>query len=397
MADMLLSRRKLFEKIVAHVAKRKLENHVQATGDRMATTPQQFGMQIAKQTKQAGLEQLGTHIFNLHRTVPKMMERGLNRYGDLLGGVTKKNLMAAVQPASSAANKAWQNVVDLENGVEITRQWTDPKFPGANFVETTKNWPGKDEQLSVLRSIRDTLHAKAVAAHEAAEKETAKSILTRLGTGAAGLGGLSYGASKLTGEKKSSMLGGTAGAGIGGLAGLSAGGLLGLLAGGALGGQRGAGLGMLGGGALGLGAGGYLGGNVGASIGKKKKPAATDNKEQKEDETDEKLAGILPANLLSRVGGMFRGKVAPAASALAKPVTAAPLASAAEAASKLPTHHMRPDELHKLFQQGVATQRGAALHSIDFMSPAQRAAKLPTHHMHPDEIDALWLRHTAKT
>ena len=131
---------------------------------------------------------------------------------------------------------------------------------------------------------------------------------------------------------------------------------------GALGGQRGAGLGMLGGGALGLGAGGYLGGNVGASIGKKKKPAATDNKEQKEDETDEKLAGILPANLLSRVGGMFRGKVAPAASALAKPVTAAPLASAAEAASKLPTHHMRPDELHKLFQQGVATQRGAALH-----------------------------------
>lgn len=43
-----LSRRKLFEKIMQHVATRKIQNHMQATGDRMSATPQQFGMQIGK-------------------------------------------------------------------------------------------------------------------------------------------------------------------------------------------------------------------------------------------------------------------------------------------------------------------------------------------------------------
>ena len=49
MTELLLSRRKLFEKIVQHVAKRRVENTIQATGARMSATPQQFGMQVGKQ------------------------------------------------------------------------------------------------------------------------------------------------------------------------------------------------------------------------------------------------------------------------------------------------------------------------------------------------------------
>jgi hypothetical protein len=56
LTELLLSRRKLFEKIVQHVATRKIQNHVQATGARMAATPEQFGMQVGKQMgKQAFL------------------------------------------------------------------------------------------------------------------------------------------------------------------------------------------------------------------------------------------------------------------------------------------------------------------------------------------------------
>jgi hypothetical protein len=57
-SQLFYSRRKLFEKILAHVAKRKLENHVQATGDRMSMTPQQFGMRVGEQVKKAGESQM---------------------------------------------------------------------------------------------------------------------------------------------------------------------------------------------------------------------------------------------------------------------------------------------------------------------------------------------------
>lgn len=52
-AEMLLSRRKLMEKIMQHVTFRKVQNSLQATGDRMAVTPQQFGMQVGSQIKKA--------------------------------------------------------------------------------------------------------------------------------------------------------------------------------------------------------------------------------------------------------------------------------------------------------------------------------------------------------
>lgn len=47
--ELALSRRKLIEKIFAHVTARKIQNAVEATGDRMTMTPQQFGMQVGKQ------------------------------------------------------------------------------------------------------------------------------------------------------------------------------------------------------------------------------------------------------------------------------------------------------------------------------------------------------------
>lgn len=53
--ELLYSRRKLFEKIVANIARRKIQNQVAATGDRMTATPQQFGMQIAQQMKKQAL------------------------------------------------------------------------------------------------------------------------------------------------------------------------------------------------------------------------------------------------------------------------------------------------------------------------------------------------------
>lgn len=48
LTELALSRRKLFEKIMQHVASRKIQNHIQATGDRMSVTPQQLGMQVGK-------------------------------------------------------------------------------------------------------------------------------------------------------------------------------------------------------------------------------------------------------------------------------------------------------------------------------------------------------------
>lgn len=87
--QLLYSRRKLFEKILANVAKRKLENHVQATGDRMSMTPQQFGMNIAQQTKKSFM--VGGAVGALGGlATSKKNERGLGAgRGALIGGGTE--------------------------------------------------------------------------------------------------------------------------------------------------------------------------------------------------------------------------------------------------------------------------------------------------------------------
>lgn len=87
--QLLYSRRKLFEKIIANVAKRKLENHVQATGDRMSMTPQQFGMNIAHQTKKSFM--VGGTLGALGGlATSKKNKRGLGAgRGALIGGGTE--------------------------------------------------------------------------------------------------------------------------------------------------------------------------------------------------------------------------------------------------------------------------------------------------------------------
>jgi hypothetical protein len=52
--DLLYTRRKLLEKIMQNVANRKIQNAIQATGDRMAATPEQFGANLAKGISQMG-------------------------------------------------------------------------------------------------------------------------------------------------------------------------------------------------------------------------------------------------------------------------------------------------------------------------------------------------------
>ena len=53
MTELVLSRRKLMEKIMQNVMTRKLQNSFQATGDRMSVTPQQFGAQVGNKIKKA--------------------------------------------------------------------------------------------------------------------------------------------------------------------------------------------------------------------------------------------------------------------------------------------------------------------------------------------------------
>lgn len=53
LSELVLTRRKLFEKIMQNVATRKIQNSIQATGDRMSVTPQQFGMQVGQQVKKS--------------------------------------------------------------------------------------------------------------------------------------------------------------------------------------------------------------------------------------------------------------------------------------------------------------------------------------------------------
>jgi hypothetical protein len=87
--QLLYSRRKLFEKIVANLAKRKIQNSIQATGDRMAATPQQFGMQIGQQIKKSFLTgaSIGA-LGGLATSKPGERALGAGR-GALIGGGTE--------------------------------------------------------------------------------------------------------------------------------------------------------------------------------------------------------------------------------------------------------------------------------------------------------------------
>lgn len=52
--DLLYTRRKLLEKILANAARRRVQQTIQATGERMAATPEQFGKNLAQNIGQMG-------------------------------------------------------------------------------------------------------------------------------------------------------------------------------------------------------------------------------------------------------------------------------------------------------------------------------------------------------
>lgn len=279
--DLLLTRRKLFEKIMQNVAARKIQNHITATGDRMSVTPQQFGMQVGKTMgKQAflGPGLLGAGIGAATSPAGHRMEgasRGaVKATGTGLGAVAgiPAGILAA---AMMLKGKRFPKNRGLPSWIQLA-----PDFhyaPGAK---------PKPRPVTMNQRNQENM-ARMVAA-----------VGMGAPAGAAVGGGAGYaGASALLGkpswEKKEasllSTLGGVAGGGIGGLAGGAGGGILGALTGGALGGGPGAGIGLLAGGAAGLGAGAHLGSNIGASIGQKKKekPESEEKEEKSEEKSEE--------------------------------------------------------------------------------------------------------------
>lgn len=78
--ELLYTRRKLFEKIMQNLARRKIQNSMQATGDRMAATPEQFGKNLAKNMGQLG-GQMGKQA-----ALPEGLFAGLG--GAMTGGAT---------------------------------------------------------------------------------------------------------------------------------------------------------------------------------------------------------------------------------------------------------------------------------------------------------------------
>ena len=283
---LMLSRRKLFEKIVQHVASKKIQNSIQATGDRMAATPQQFGMQIGK-------------------TMGKQAFLGPGLIGAGLGAVTSPEghrMEGAGRGAAKATGTSLGAVAGIPAGILA-----------AMMLMKGKRLPVPRGGIKIPR--RFDMNQR--------NRENLGKLVAAVGMGApAGAavgGGAGYaGTSAILGKpsweqpKTASLLsslGGGLGAGVGGLAGGVGGGLMGALTGGALGGGPGAGIGLLSGGALGLGAGAHLGGNIGASIGKKKKDdepkEESDEKEDKSDEGDEdvkKSAAAVLAQLQKNAG-----------------------------------------------------------------------------------------------
>ena len=293
--ELALSRRKLFEKIVQHVASRKIQNSIQATGDRMNVTPQQFGMQIGKQTgKQAfvtlpATAGIGAGVGALTSPSGHRME-GAGR-GAAIGAGTGVGM--GVGGAAGAIGAAALGLLNPRAGKALF----GPNK--AQLVEAMKRFLARGgrtmmrsgKKVPIRGSGRMSPYTDAMLRNATTRGGVAGLVAGGLGGGAlseSALGAPSW-------EKKEasvlSVLGGLAGGGLGGLAGGAGGGILGALGGGALGGGPGAGLGLLAGGAAGLGAGAHMGGNIGASIGagfsKKKEKPESDEKEEKSEEKSE--------------------------------------------------------------------------------------------------------------
>jgi hypothetical protein len=259
--EMLLSRRKLFEAIAANVAKRKIQNSIQATGDRMSVTPQQFGMQLGQQAKQANL---GNALRGLG------IQAG--RAGLRLGNAAKPLVDEATSMANTGAQRLGQTM--FGNPVRAA-------VSGAGLATAGLAY---GDHLAAKNQAKDQAKNQAM-------------LMALMG-------------------KKSSLLpalGGGLGAGVGGLAGAAGGGLLGGLLGTTIRPVSPAltGLGLLAGGAAGMGAGAYMGGNIGSDIGrsfskKKESPEGAKKeesaeKEEKADKSDEEEVKKSAAAVLAQL------------------------------------------------------------------------------------------------
>jgi hypothetical protein len=286
LTELALSRRKLFEKIMQHVATRKIQNSMQATGDRMTITPQQFGMQLGKQSA---------------LVLPSM------GVGAGLGAVTAPSghrMEGAGRGAAKGTGTGLGAMIGAPVGAlgALALTAANPRLGKALFS------PSKQQLANYLRQMfrrGDVLRRRPIRAGGPGAAIDKKLQLANtligggtagvFGGGAAGYAGTSAALGKPSWEKKEasvlSVLGGLTGGGLGGLAGGAGGGILGALGGGALGGGPGAGLGLLAGGAAGLGAGAHMGGNIGSNIGasfsKKKEKPESEEKEEKSEEKSE--------------------------------------------------------------------------------------------------------------
>lgn len=283
LTELALSRRKLFEKIVQHVASRKIQNHIQATGDRMNVTPQQFGMQVGKQMGKQALMMLPTMGIGA----------GLGALTAPTGRLSGTDASAVrAESVGRGATKGFGTGAGLTLGGLLATALTRGKL---RIPPEALSAAGR----AARRTGRKLPFPRGVKPGTLPWLWLEQKGLPRAGGALAG-GGLGFAAADAalgtpSWEKKQasvlSVLGGLAGGGLGGLAGGAGGGILGALGGGALGGGPGAGLGLLAGGAAGLGAGAHMGGNIGASIGagfsKKKEKSKSDEKEEKSEEKSE--------------------------------------------------------------------------------------------------------------
>jgi hypothetical protein len=363
---MLLSRRKLLEKIMQNVTLRKVQNSIQATGDRMAVTPQQFGMHVGSHVKKAAVmlpaAGIGAGLGAVTSPSGHRME-GLGR-GAVKGTATGAGIMAGA-PVGALGML----------GLSLAMPGVGKKLFG----------PSSRQLGDYLKRLarKGQLHKTLRPGHIRPEKKL-ELVNTLLGGAAVGapLGGAAgYGAANAAmgspsweGKTASalSVLGGLAGGGIGGLAGGGAGGILGALGGGALGGGPGAGLGLLAGGAAGLGAGAHMGGNIGADIGrsfsKKKddepKKEESDEKEEKADEGKEEEVKKSAAAVLAQLQKNARFGLNPTPPSAPTPA-AAPAAPAAPAVPPA----------HKAYEKNVISrmynQMGAPAARVQRLSAGQ--------------------------
>lgn len=339
--EMLLSRRRLFEMIAANTMKRKLQNSIQATGDRMAATPQQFGMQVGNQVKKAFMQgatnavrglgiqagRAGLRLMNsakpLANEISSMANTGAERLGKTMFG----------NPARAALSGAGLATAGLAYGDHLAAKATNQNAKqqalsqlrdvNQNVQKFNLNGTGQGGIAGSSDPLSMSLQKSSSGGVNPELLSMAKqAFLTGATLGAIGGLATSKPGERALGTGRGALIGGgtelgaVGGAGIGGGLGALSGATLGALLGNP---AAGAGLGLLAGtpiGALGGGALGHLGTKAvldSAGMKKKEKPETKsekkDEEENKEPEkkTEKDAAVVLPAAGIGAGLGVLTG------------------------------------------------------------------------------------------